>query len=946
MQPTPLRSEDRTLETEHFLRSCHLSLFAPFFNLSSVHPLPGQRWISGSQPELGLGLVVSTEGDRVEICFPAAEEMRQYVFSSAPLIRVHFRPGDRIKDQSHADFTVDRIEEREGLLVYHCGETEVPEEELFDSLSFIKPEERLLAGQCDDLLSFDLRTQGLRYNTRLRQSPSRGFTGARIDLIPHQIAIASEAAGRLAPRVLLADEVGLGKTIEACLILHRLHFTGRADRVLILVPEPLVHQWFVELLRRFNFLFALFDEERCSAIEANEESGNPFLDSQLIICATEFLTGHPRRAEQAAAAGFDLLIVDEAHHLEWHPDDPSLAYSTVESLAQRTEAVLLLTATPQQLGPEGHFARLRLLDPDRYSDLAGFQAEAKGYEPLAELVARLVAGEAPTAEDLAFIAGRSPRAEHAADALAGHDEDAREELISDLIDSFGTGRVMFRNTRAQLTGFPERRLHLAPLSIPEKGDDLEARIKWLTDFLLEEPNRKVVLICHALEMAETIRELLRDQVQIEAALFHEGLTLLQRDRNAAWFAEPDGARILICSEIGSEGRNFQFAHHLVLFDLPHDPELLEQRIGRLDRIGQTETINIHVPFAKGSPTELLARWYAEGLDAFEHSLKGAATLSAALRPELEAMQKDPDPDSFESFLARTRALRQEVARELSSGHDRLLELRAPSPRKTAELIQHISDTDHDPAFEQFAIRLFDHLGLTIEDLALRSYVFKPGERLSEAFADFPEDGLSTTFDRERALAREDVAFMTPDHPIFCDALGLLLGREQGNCSFGHWKTARGKTMLLECHYVLECLAPVRLHADRFLPPTSLRVVVDHKGADHSGDPALLTATIEPGSPRKLVSQLVFRKEILPNLLKTAEGLADAQAQVQIRKARRNAKHCLSAELERLEDLAQRNDHIPPSEIEELTKLRDELDNHIGQSRLRLDAIRLIWRAPA
>jgi ATP-dependent helicase HepA len=202
-----------------------------------------------------------------------------------------------------------------------------------------------------------------------------------------------------------------------------------------------------------------------------------------------------------------------------------------------------------------------------------------------------------------------------------------------------------------------------------------------------------------------------------------------------------------------------------------------------------------------------------------------------------------------------------------------------------------------------------------------------------------------TFDRNSALAREDIAFMTPDHPIFRDALGVLLSREQGNCTFGHWKTARGKTMLLECHFVLECLAPVRLHADRFLPPTAFRVVVDHKGADHSDDPALLSATIEPGSPRKLVSQHVFRQEILPAMLKKAEEIISGQARLQIRDAERNAKKSLTAEIDRLEELAQRNRHIASSEIEELTSYRDELLKLLAQSRLRLDAIRLIWRAP-
>ena len=122
---------------------------------------------------------------------------------------------------------------------------------------------------------------------------------------------------RLAPRVLLADEVGLGKTIEACLILHRLILTGRAQRVLILVPESLVHQWFVELLRRFNLWFHIFDEERCEAIEAANPNMNPFLDDQLVLASIKLFSGNEKRIQQAIAAGWDVLVVDEAHHLGW-----------------------------------------------------------------------------------------------------------------------------------------------------------------------------------------------------------------------------------------------------------------------------------------------------------------------------------------------------------------------------------------------------------------------------------------------------------------------------------------------------------------------------------------------------------------------------------------------------------------------------------------------------
>ena len=96
---------------------------------------------------------------------------------------------------------------------------------------------------------------------------------------------------------------------------------------------------------------------------------------------------------------------------------------------------------------------------------------------------------------------------------------------------------------------------------------------------------KVLLICRSREKALAIEKAVSRQAPVNTAVFHEGLNLVQRDRNAAWFAEEDGALLLICSEIGSEGRNFQFAHHLVLFDLPLNPELLEQRCHSFHSLG-------------------------------------------------------------------------------------------------------------------------------------------------------------------------------------------------------------------------------------------------------------------------------------------------------------------------------------------------------------------------
>ena len=265
----------------------------------------GQRWISEPEPELGLGTVMETGDGRVQMLYPATGEVRVYTAENAPLRRVTFRVGESIEDHEGNNRTIESIDEVDSVLTYRGTDWELPEAQLNDRLSVHGPMDRLRGGHVDDAALFALRRNALEMMHHWRQSPVRGFVGGRIDLIPHQLYIAKEVGDRLAPRVLLADEVGLGKTIEAGLILHRLLVTGRAKRVLILVPDSLVHQWFVELLRKFNLWAHIFDEERCAAIEKGLPDENPFLDDQLVLCSIDFLAAHPERAEQAKeAVGF------------------------------------------------------------------------------------------------------------------------------------------------------------------------------------------------------------------------------------------------------------------------------------------------------------------------------------------------------------------------------------------------------------------------------------------------------------------------------------------------------------------------------------------------------------------------------------------------------------------------------------------------------------------
>ena len=587
--------------------------------------LPGQRWLSETQTELGLGLVTSCEGRRVSILFPATGETRLYAQDNAPLSRVRFQPGERVRVPGGEDLLVTAIEEREGIYFYLCEDatgqpSRLAETRLDPQLPLNRPRQRLLAGRFDRDVWFELRYETWRRGVAAAASPVLGLVGPRISPIPHQLYIATEVAGRTAPRVLLADEVGLGKTIEAGLILHRLLAAGRVARALILVPEPLLHQWLVEMRRRFNLRFSLFDRERLADIQ-DPTADNPFLIEPLTLCPLAGLLAAPAAARALLAADWDLLIVDEAHHLRWSETASGPEYDLVAALAARTSGVLLLTATPEQLGRDGHFGRLRLLDPHRWHDYAAFLAEEADYIPIARLAGRLLDGQGLTMEDRA-------RLQH----LGLDPDQPAADLVSALIDRHGTSRVLFRNTRAAIHGFPAR------LPVPHPLPRADDRIAWLSKLIRQLRPEKLVVICAQAETAMGLRRALLEREGLHAALFHERMDIVERDRAAAFFADAeDGAQALICSEIGGEGRNFQFAHHLVLFDLPLDPEVLEQRIGRLDRIGQTETIRIHIPYEEGGPEELLYRWYQEGLDAFAAICPAAGVVDDLLGARLRAL---------------------------------------------------------------------------------------------------------------------------------------------------------------------------------------------------------------------------------------------------------------------------------------------------------------------
>lgn len=958
-----------------------------------------QRWISDTESDLGLGTVVAVDSRTVTILFSATGENRLFARNDAPLTRVVFNVGDTVESHEEWSMLITDVEEQDGILIYIGTRTDTDEENvrlrevmLNHHIRFNKPQDRLFAGQIDRMNHFTLRYNCLLHRHQLQSSPLLGLAGARTSLIPHQLHIAREVGGRFAPRVLLADEVGLGKTIEAGMIIHQQLLTGRAERILILLPETLQNQWLVEMLRRFNLRFSVFDEERC--VEAYADADNPFETEQLVI-ASIGLMKKKTRLEQALDADWDLLIVDEAHHLEWHAEKPSREYRIVEQLAATTPGVLLLTATPDQLGHESHFARLRLLDPDRFYDYQAFLNEEKDYHQVADAANQLIEQQELSADTQSLLTTLLPEKDiqpWLSAITANKDDDAREELLQCLLDRHGTSRVLMRNTRQAVKGFPQRNLHHHVLPMPEQyktaikvnkmmgntkdlamaareylypeeifqkfeGKDaswwgFDPRIDWLIS-LLKESREKVLVICAHASTALLLEEAMRVKEGIRSAVFHEGLSIIARDKAAAFFAQQeDGAQVLVCSEIGSEGRNFQFARHLVLFDLPLNPDLLEQRIGRLDRIGQKNDIQIHVPTLEGSSQSLLLDWYHQGLNAFEQTCPTGGEVFEKFKEPLFQLLSDADNESLslDGLIEESSHYHQQLKEQLEQGRDKLLEINSGGQQIGKEIAAQIAEQDDQTSLPTFMLNMLDICGVEQEDHGDNALVLKPsGHMLLEYFPCLPEEGTTITFDRENALAREEFQFISWEHPMVQGSIDMILSGETGNNTLSLLKSKAlpAGTMLLELLYVADTSAPKEYRIGRFLPATPIRLLLDKNGQDLGANVPVdsLNPQLSPVG-RHVASKIANASQaVVHKLIQQGNGLVGEHLDKLKADARKEMDHQLNEELDRLQDLKVVNPNIRDEELDHLREQQQQLAGFIDRAQIKLDALRLIVVTP-
>jgi ATP-dependent helicase HepA len=887
----------------------------------------GQRWYSEGEPELGLGIITQVENKKTTVHFPLADISRTYG-AFAPLKRFLLEKNDELKTIDGNAYTITDVKNNEGIAFYLCQEKVIPEMDLNSSIDLNGPLQRLLLKNFDSYNYFNLRYQAYLAKRNLEAFKYKGFLGPKVRLIPHQVYVVNEVLKMEAPKVMLCDEVGLGKTIEATLIMFSLLKQKRIENILIIVPDSLVNQWFVELYKKFSLSFLSLNSQ-------NEDIN--IEEARQVIVSLKLLQTDKKLQETILSKKWDMLILDESHQIPFHQENDSLV-QTIQKINNTTLSTLLLSATPEVLGIKNLFLQLHFLDSNRYQSFEHFNYLIEQSQKISKLI-----------QDDNLIKDYS-KFENYFSLREFKSFNSDEELRQALIDRYGTGRNYFRNSRKNLEKFSRlfnaRVLHSCALKIEGPPSDLKvlrSKLNFLYETIQKYQDQKILVLCHSKKSVLFLHKSLMEMSNFNIALFHSEQSLMERDRQAAYFAEDEGASILISTEVGSEGRNFEFASHLVLLDLPKLPDQLEQRIGRLDRIGQQNNINIHVPYIKNSFEHILFDWYNTVFHSFTCSPQGANNFYEIHHDELNKLIAHPyNEEEKVHFIQLMKKKYTQYCQDLEAGRDNLIEIHSYNDHSAKKIINEIENFEEKNSPQNFFESICSEIGIIHEELNANSYFVKPSDNmLIPSYPSLSYDGLSMSYDREFSLKLDHIHFFSWEHPIIEASFEILLNSSLGNCSLCQ-QNELPRNIYFEFIVSLQCVDHLAHISSLYLPYTPVRVLLDIKQTDLTKDISKkrLDSIIAP--PSKEAKDFIqnLPKDIATQLNTKAKLIAGKKSKKYIEQAKQTYQISYEHETYRIQNL--KLDHSQKQiMLEKNARLNRLVKSSITNAKVEIDSIRVI-----
>lgn len=853
-------------------------------------------WDAG--PGSPTGVVVSADSRHVTVRFDGSDEVRSFARSARSVRRVLLQGAVRrsstgsvgvVDGQSHQDPPRWRVI-LDGRAVT-VAESDLRPHILLDPLS------RMQSHHWGSPRQFWLALAARGYDLAMRNSELVALSESRVDLKPHQVSVVHRVITHYPHRFLLCDEVGLGKTIEAGLIIKELKARGIADRVLVIVPPNLMRQWQFELKTKFNETFAIMNSDTVRYLRQTQGSDeNPFERHGNVIVSSSWIA-MAEWGRLATAVDWDAVIVDEAHHARvrrsGNRTQETNLYKIVRQLvspeAFSKRAALFLTATPMQLDSGELYSLIELLDPALFPTYAHFEQHRGRMPGLNRLVndlrintARTIELDDPTLDRIGQWLG-IPAPEVATQLKEG--PEAVERICEELSARHLLSEILIRNRKQVVGGFMPRQAHrwevhlttqeLTALravedyvregyaradrtkdqatgfvmvifqklmassiwalrqSLSRRRERLELRsssaagtkatrrrlqdareesdndalISELIDDLADADEHEALEVEHLVRLLDAVpcdskADTLIEQLQTlkqeftspkvllftefretqeylkrrileldwEVQLFHGQLSPAAKDAAVDVFRSSSRPAILLSTEAGGEGRNFQFCHLLVNYDLPWNPMRVEQRIGRVDRIGQEQTVQVFNLWVQGTVEERVLDVLERRINVFEQTVGG-------LDPILGDTERDLAKILRLGGEERERALNRfehDIERRLHDARQAEVKLRdfimetKSYTREIAAQLTADAAVIAPAAMERFGTRLLADVHTWIENQHDGTYSLVFHEPFLSDYPELSEDRLRrrhVTFRADVATDSEEVEYLGLGHPV-------------------------------------------------------------------------------------------------------------------------------------------------------------------------------------
>lgn len=766
-----------------------------------------------------------------------------------------------------------------------------------------EPSQLLLDGRFGDPTSYGLRLQSLYLQHAYRFDPLSGLSNARIEPQFHQVFVAWRVTQKLQPRMILSDEVGLGKTIEAGLIIKELRARGLANRVLIVCPASLQLQWQQELKTKFNEAFEVIDS---AALKYLGRGGtNPWARFDSVICSLP-LASHRTRVDAIVESDWDLVVFDEAHRvrrwLQGRKPTTTQAYRFADELKELVSGLLLLSATPMQLHPYELYSLIELVEPGLFPSFQSYEVQKRELPALNDLIRGLRSWGTLASEDAASLcllhAELLKEIGIASGSAAALDDAAvRDAAISALAERHPLADVLVRNRKSQVGGFVGREAHAALVDLTEEEYELysditeycrnqynlavaaknqavgflmvtyqkmlassghairasfERRIAKLKKQLQERPTdsspgrtrgagpdedeldaeevsdvidhyeaqtleqelvaAEIAMLAtlverlgqfresKAYELLDALDEVFRahpdEKVLVftsfketqaflsrllqgnghSVSIFNGSLSLDEKEEAVRSFRLKN--QVMISTEAGGEGRNFQFCHIIVNYDLPWNPMKVEQRIGRVDRIGQTKTVHIWNLACRATVEERVLGVLESRIGLFEESVGSLDPILGTVEEDIVALVMSKlenlaaEGERFERTLEQKVREARETERQLA---DFALDRASLRRDIVNELLEARSLAKHQD-LEEYATQVLAHVGGTVHPHADGGKVITLSPGASQRLR-ARASTIRGCFDPQEALRFEELQFFAFGNQIVQALLDVPTGED-------------------------------------------------------------------------------------------------------------------------------------------------------------------------